>query len=67
MDNFDPRGMVGKIIVRDHQTLLYSIYISYGSHEEKIFKSFSHYKSMRVICLQEHGQFAPKVFDWQDL
>ena len=51
MDNFDPRGMVGKIYVRDHLTLLYTKYISYGPHEEKIFKSCSHYKSMRAIIL----------------
>ena len=64
LEYFDPWGMVGKIYVRDHQTLLHTKYISYGPHEEKIFKSFSHYKSMRAIDPQEHSQFAPKGFDW---
>ena len=59
--------MVGKINVRDHQTMLYTKYTSYGPPERMIFKSFSQFKSMRVIYPQEHGQFAPKGFDWQDL
>ena len=43
-----PRGLIGKIYVRDHYTLLHTKYISCGPHgfrEEEFFK-FSHYKSM---------------------
>ena len=46
--NLDPRGMVGRIYVRDHLTLLHTKYlssVSYGFREED-FWSFSHYKSM---------------------
>ena len=67
MDNFAHSSIVGKIYVRDHQTLIYTKYISYGPHEENILKSFSHYKSIGAIDPQEHGRFAPKGFDWQDL
>ena len=45
--NLDPRGMVGRIYVGDHLTLLHTKYLSsepYGFREED-FLSFSHYKS----------------------
>ena len=42
----DSRGMVGTIYEEDHQTLLYSKYISCGSNGYRnIFLSFSHYMS----------------------
>ena len=45
--NLDPRGMVGRIYVGDHLTLLHTKYLSsepYGFRED--FWSFSHWKSM---------------------
>ena len=47
--SLDPGGMVGRIYVGDHQTLLHTKYISVGLMvlEKKIFKDFVfHYKSM---------------------
>ena len=47
--SLDPRGLIGRIYVVHHHTLLLTIYISSGSHgfREKDFLSFfSHYKSM---------------------
>ena len=41
--NLDPRGMVGRIYVGDHLTLLHSKHLSsgpYGFREEDFFKVF---------------------------
>ena len=48
MASLEPRGLIGRIYVGDHYTLLTSQYISCGSHgfREIDFLSFSHYKSM---------------------
>ena len=49
MASIDPRGLIGRIYVGDHNTLLYTQYIScwpHGFREEVSFLSFSHYKSM---------------------
>ena len=45
---FGPRGLIGRIYVGDHLTLLHTEYISYGPHgfREEDILSFSHYKSM---------------------
>ena len=42
------RGLIGRIYVGDHYTLLPTKYISSGHHgfREEDFLSFSHYKSM---------------------
>ena len=46
--SLDPRGLIGRIYIGDHYTLLHTTYISSGSHgfREEDFLSFSHYKSM---------------------
>ena len=46
-----PRGLIGRIYVGDHKTLLYTKYISCGPHgfREEDFLSFSHYKFMGAI------------------
>ena len=46
--SFEPRGLIGRIYVGDHNTLLHTQYISCGSHgfRKEDFLSFSHYKSM---------------------
>ena len=63
------KGMVGMIYVGDHQTLIYSKYISCGPHcyRIEVFKSYSHYKSMRALDPHVHDKFASKGLDWQDL
>ena len=46
--SLDPRGLIGRIYVGDHYTLLHTKYISCGPHgfREEDFLSFSHYRSM---------------------
>ena len=68
MANLDSRGIVGTIYVEDHQTLLYTKYISCGPHgyRKDFFKVFS------IICLRvidPHGQASLDSggIDWQDL
>ena len=48
MANLDPRGMVGRIYVGDHLTLLHTKYLSSGPYgfREEDFLFFSRYKSM---------------------
>ena len=67
--NLEPRDMVGRTYVGDHQSLLYSKYISCGPYSYGIedFLSFSNYKSMGAIDPHVHGKFSPKGLDWQDL
>ena len=50
MASLDPKGLIGRIYVVDHYTLLHTKYISSGPHgfREEDFLSFSHYKSMRA-------------------
>ena len=43
--NLDSRGMVGTIYVEDHQTLIYTKYISCGPQGYRKDLSFSHYMS----------------------
>ena len=45
--NLDPRGMVGRIHVGDHLTLLLTKHLSSGPYDfREDFWKFSHYKSM---------------------
>ena len=47
MASLDPRGLIGRIYVGVHYTLLHTKYISSGPHGfREDFLSFSHYKSM---------------------
>ena len=43
-----PRGLICRIYVGDHLTLLHTKYVSCGPHgfREDVFKFFFHYKSM---------------------
>ena len=58
MASLDSRGLIGRIYVGDHSTLLHTKYISHGPHgfREEDFLSFSHYKSMGAI-LRHGGPF----------
>ena len=60
----EPRGLIGRIYVGYHYTLLHTQYISCGplGFREEDILSFSHYKSMGA-----NGQFGPKGLDWQAL
>ena len=60
--NLDSRGMIGRIYVGDHLTLLYTKYLSSGlcGVREKdflSFLSFSHCKSMGGICCHGNKSF----------
>ena len=46
--SLDPNGLIGRIYVVDHYTLLHTKYISCGPHgfREEDFLSYSHYTSM---------------------
>ena len=50
MANYNPRGMVGRIYVGDHLTLLHTKYLSSGPYgfREEDFLSNSRYKSMEA-------------------
>ena len=52
MASLDPRGLIGRIYVRDHQTLLHTKYISSGPNgfrEEGFFKFFPLYSTAQVV------------------
>ena len=64
--NLDPRGMVGRMYVGDHLTLLYIKYLSSGPQgfREEDFLSFSICKSMGAICChgnQNSNPISPKI------
>ena len=47
MASLGPRGLIGRVYVGDHKTLLHTKYISSGPHGfREDFFSFSHFKSM---------------------
>ena len=67
--SLDPRGLIGRIYVVDHYTLLQTKYISSGPHgfrEEDFFK-FSHYKSMGANDPLDVANLDPRGHGWQDL
>ena len=65
----DPRGMIGRIYVEYHLTLLHTKYTSFrpcGFREENMLM-FSHYKPMADNDAPGRGQFRPRGHDWQKL
>ena len=70
MVSLDPRGLIGRIYVVDHYTLLHTKYIISGPHgfrEEDFFKFFFSIISLWELMTPGHGQFGPQGLDWQDL
>ena len=67
--NLDPRGMIGRIYVEYHLTLLHTKYTSFrpcGFREEH-FKMFFPIISLRHIMTPPgRGQFGPQGHDWQE-
>ena len=59
--SLDPRGLIGRMYVGNHLTLLHTKYISSGSHgfREEEFLSFSLYKSMGANDPQAWPVWAP--------
>ena len=62
MASLDPRGLIDRINVVDHYTLLHTKYISSGPHgfREEDFLSFSHYKSMAAHDLWGVANLDPR-------
>ena len=67
--SLEPRGLIGRIYVGDHYTLLHTPYISCGPNgfREEDYLSFLHYKSMGANDPWVHGQFGHQGLDWQEL
>ena len=62
MVNLDPRGLIGRIYVGDHYTLLHTKYISSWPHGfREDFLSFSHYKSIGVNDPWSMASLGPRV------
>ena len=60
--SLEPRGLIGRIYVGDHYTLLHTQYTScgpYGFREEDFF-SFTHYKSMGANCPRGVASLDPR-------
>ena len=65
--NFDPRGMVGRIYVGDHLTLLHTKYLSAGlMASEKIFEVFLIISLWEIMSIGAWPIWTPG-HDWQDL
>ena len=61
--NLDPRGMVGRIYVGDHLTLLHTKYLSSGSYgfiEEAFFSFFFYCKSTGANELRSVANLDPR-------
>ena len=60
--SLEPSGLIGRIYVGDHYTLVHTKYISCGPHDsgEKDFLFFSHYKSMGANDLQGVASLDPR-------
>ena len=67
--NLDPRGMVGRIYVGDHLTLLHTKSVSSEpqSYSKNIFKGSLAILSTYTYDPLECGQFGPQGLVWQDL
>ena len=64
-----PRGLIGRIYVGDHKTLLHIKYISsvpHGFREEDFFKVFP-IISLWELMTPGRGKFGAQGLDWQDL
>ena len=63
MTSLNPRGLIGRIYVGDHNTFLHTKYISCGPHGFREFVlSFSHYKSMGANDHRGVANLGPRSF-----
>ena len=63
--NLDPRGMIGRIYVEYHLTLLHTKYTSFRPCGfEKSFNVFFHYKPMADNDAPGASLFGPQGHDW---
>ena len=68
MANLDPRGMIGRIYVEYHLTLLHTKYTSFRpSGFRDVFPIISLWQIMTNNDAPGRGQFRPQGHDWQEL
>ena len=70
MANLDPMGVIGRIYVEYHLTLLHTKYTRFmpcGFREEDFFIVFPIISLWQIITPPGHGQFGPQGPDWQEL
>ena len=67
--NLDPRGIIGRIYIEYHLTLLHTKYTCFrpGGLEKKIFKCFFIISLWQIMTPPGGGQFGPQAHDWQEL
>ena len=68
--NLDPRGMIGRINVEYHLTLLHTKYTSFrtcGFREEDFLMFFPILSLWQIMTSPGRGQFGPQSHDWQEL
>ena len=63
MPTLDPRGMVGRVYIGEHLTLLHTKYLSSGPHgfRKEDFLSFFHYKSVGAHDPKGVASLDPRV------
>ena len=67
--SLDPRGLIGRIYVVDHQTLLHTKHISCGSlgFREVFLKFFFSILSLWKLLIPWAGTVGPQGIDLQDI
>ena len=60
MASLEYRGLIGRIYVGDHLTLLHTKYISCGPHGFREEDFFSHYKSMEANDPRDVASLDPR-------
>ena len=68
--NLDPRGMIGRIYVEYHLTLLHTKYASFrpcGFRGEDVLNVFPIISLWQIMTPPGRGQFGPRGHDWQEL
>ena len=65
MGNLDHRGMVDRIYIGDHFSLLHTTYMSRGFREEDLFLSFSILSLWKLMTPQGMANFDSRGHGWQ--
>ena len=67
--NLDPRGMIGRIYVEYHLTLLHTKYTSFRpcGFRRRFLNVFPIISLWQIMMPPERGQFGPQGHDWQEL
>ena len=65
--NLDPGGMIGRIYVEYHLTLLHTKYTSLVVKRRRFLNVFPIISLWQIITPLGRGQFGPQGHDWQEL